>query len=81
LLIYDNGTKCYGWIGNRDSCVNVEIPLGVTTIEKAAFFNCRNMKSITIPEGVTTIEKNAFLSCYNLESITIPESLTSIEAR
>ncbi|MCQ2189965.1 MAG: leucine-rich repeat domain-containing protein, partial [Paludibacteraceae bacterium] len=78
LLVYDNGTKCYGWIGNKDSCISVVIPESVTEIGYDAFWGCRSLASITIPESVTSIGSEAFYDCSSLTSITIPKSVTSI---
>lgn len=44
----------------------------------AAFFNRRNITSVTIGSGVTKIGKGAFYDCPGLTSITIPDSVTSI---
>ena len=79
LLTYDNGTKCYGWVGNRDSCINVVIPRGVSSIGKFAFYGCSSLTSISIPEGVTSIGSWAFDGCSSLTSISIPEGVSSIE--
>ena len=43
-----------------------------------AFYNCRDLMSITIPDGVTTIDNEAFEECTGLTSITIPDSVTSM---
>ena len=32
LLVYDKGTKCYGWIGDNEKCTDVVIPENVTSI-------------------------------------------------
>lgn len=79
LLIYNNGTKCYGWVGNKDSCINVVIPSGVKSIGDYAFAYYSSLTSISIPEGVTSIGEQAFAYCSGLTSITIPEGVTSIE--
>lgn len=79
LLIYNKGTKCYGWIGDETKCTEVVIPEGVTSIENSAFYRCRSLVSINIPESVTSIGVSAFLDCSGLTSINIPNSVTSIE--
>ena len=78
LLVYDKGTKCYGWIGNKEKCTDVVIPEGVTSIGGSAFYRCSSLTSINIPEGVTSIGGGAFYYCESLTSINFPESLTSI---
>lgn len=58
---------------------DVVIPEGVTAIGEWAFFDCRNLASITISESVASIGKYAFLDCDDLTKIVMPKSLTSIE--
>lgn len=43
----------------------------VKGIDKNAFNNCENLKSVTIGNSVGSIGENAFSGCTNLESITI----------
>ena len=50
----------------------------VTSIGEQAFYECRNLTSVTIPEGVNSIGVNAFQECENLISVIIPNSITSI---
>ena len=47
-------------------------------ILEGAFYNCKNLESITIPDSVTSIGDSAFDGCSSLTSITIPDSVTSI---
>ena len=44
----------------------------VTGIGNEAFFEGRNLTSITIPDSVTSIGNDAFQSCISLRSVTIP---------
>ena len=78
LLIYNNGTNCYGWVGSKDSCINVVIPSGVKSIGDNAFSGCSKLTSISIPESVTSIGEFAFYGCSGLTNISIPEGVTSI---
>ena len=50
----------------------------VTTIGRAAFYNCSKLTSVTIPNSVTQIGGSAFESCSGLTSVTIPNSVTLI---
>ena len=50
----------------------------VTSIESAAFSECKNITSVTIPNTVKRIGPGAFYECANLKSINIPESVTDI---
>ena len=50
----------------------------VTSIDYAAFRDCRGLTSVTIPNSVTSIGNFAFDGCSSLTSITIPDAVTSI---
>lgn len=50
----------------------------VTTIGISAFYNCRNITSVSIPNSVTSIEQEAFGWCTGLTSVAIPDNITSI---
>ena len=54
---------------------NYTIPVGVISINEAAFMNCDSLTSITISNGVTTIGNSSFNRCRSLTSITIPTVL------
>ncbi len=57
---------------------DVVIPDGVTRIGNRAFYECRNLTSITIPDSVTTIGDGVFWECSSLMSVDIPDSVTII---
>jgi len=54
------------------------VPDGVETIEKNAFYGCKNITGITLCRGLQTIEGYAFYFCKNLTAMHLPESLKTI---
>ncbi|MCQ2217275.1 MAG: leucine-rich repeat domain-containing protein [Paludibacteraceae bacterium] len=79
LLLYANGTKCYGWVGKKDSCpAVVTIPKGVKYLNPGAFAGCSNLQQIQIPEGVTAIPPSAFDGCDKLTELELPNSIDTI---
>ena len=52
-----------GFFGSCSSLVSINIPNGVTSIDKHAFCGCSSLTSITIPESVTSIGYYALCSC------------------
>lgn len=48
------------------------IKSGVRLVANFAFYNCRELKSITITDSVKRIGYGAFYGCCSLESITLP---------
>ncbi len=78
VLVYDNGTKCYGWVGDKEKCKEVIIPEGVKMIGTSAFEDCVNLTSVVIPSTDTIIGYYAFYNCINLTNVNIPSSVTTI---
>lgn len=53
----------------KSKATSYTIPKSVMNINKRAFENCTNIKSLTIPTSVEYIGFSAFLNCDNLEDI------------
>ena len=53
----------------------------VIEINKDAFKDCTNIKSVTIPSSVLDIGSNAFSGCTSLEIVFISEGLTNISSQ
>jgi len=60
------------------SASSYTIPNGVTIIERAAFYDCKNLDSVSIPDSTARICEYAFWGCNKLIEITIPKSVTNI---
>lgn len=65
--------------GNAKNLEEVELS-EVYLINRYAFVQCSNLKSISIPKKVTCIYNSTFANCSNLEKIELPEGLKKIEA-
>ncbi len=55
-----------------------KITYPITLVEKKAFYQCKELKSINIPETVTKIEESAFHGCTNLTNIQLYNGLSEI---
>ncbi|MBR5551852.1 MAG: leucine-rich repeat protein, partial [Muribaculaceae bacterium] len=58
---------------NGEEIIDLIIPDGVTCINRSAFINCTNIKSVTIPKTVNRIEGHAFNGCTNLTDVNISD--------
>lgn len=52
----------------------------VTSISEGAFFQCRNITSVSIPEGITSIGEYAFGTCMGLTTVNIPSTIKKIDS-
>ena len=58
---------------------HVVISGNVQNIYSTAFFEFKNLRSVTIPDTVTDIMEYAFYGCVSLEKIDLPDSLKMID--
>lgn len=60
--------------------VSIVLPDTLKTIEKDAFYQCTNLKSIEVPDGVTEIGTRAFDKCEELINVNLPDTLTLLDS-
>ncbi len=65
-------------VGYRGEETTLQFPNGITKINKTAFSNCDELKSVIIPDGVATIGSWAFYNCNNLKTVLLPHTLTEV---
>ncbi len=66
------------------SAANVTLPSkidgkNVAIIGDYAFYENKNLRTVTIPSSIVTIRQRAFQYCENLESVTLSEGLVTLE--
>ena len=81
--IYDSRNNCNALIETSTNtllkgCGNTILPNTVTAIGYRAFYECKELTSITIPSNIKTIGEGSFSLCSNLSSVTIEEGATEI---
>ena len=66
-----------GYKGEKPSG-ELKIVEGTRLLADDAFYNCKDLTSVTIPNTVKNIGNSTFSSCSGLTSITLPNGLTNI---
>ncbi len=66
------------YIAGEKIAGDLVIPNGVKRISSYAFYDCKDITSVTIPDSVTVIESYAFSGCTGLMSVTIGNGVMSI---
>ena len=56
----------------------LNLPLGLDSIGRQAFYGNRNLVSVALPNNITVLEPYAFFVCENLKSVIMPASLTAM---
>jgi len=68
------------WKGYQGDIVKVQVDSGVIYIGKKAFYECKNLTSVSLPETVTCIGDSSFYVCTGLTQVDLPNSLTDIRS-
>ena len=77
-VIQQNSSDISGSVVIPSMITHLDDTYYVVSIEGMAFYECRNLTSVTIPNSVTSIGGKAFYACSGLTSVTIGNSVTSI---
>ena len=77
-ILYDNPITKIVWISVAGLPSDVVVENGVTVIEEDAFWNRRDITSVTLPASVTQIGRSAFYLCTNMTTVVLEEGLTEI---
>lgn len=67
------------WYDQRNNIKKVVFSGNVTTIGKAAFYDCSALIEVSIPENVEKIQAQTFGKCSSLTSITLPDKISSVD--
>ncbi len=68
----------YPWYLHKDRIKSVVIGDGITSICDFAFYDHKNLVSVSIPKSITHIGGQAFQECVSLAKISLPQNLKSI---
>ena len=77
VVLYDNGKKCYGYVGRRASVSEIIIPEGVEFIHAFAFDGVK-LNTVVFPKSLKVIDGYAFANCSELRTVVLPDGLESI---
>ena len=75
---YDNASNKAPWSAYAGEIQKIEIESGITSIGYFAFYQCRNVKSLSIPATVGYIGSSAFEDCTGLTSLLLNDGLLYI---
>ena len=74
--LFEGTEKGFDWY--LDGLEEIDIPETVTTIGSGAFYNCKNLTTVTGMKNVTEIGWSAFGGCNKLVNINLPSKLRKL---
>lgn len=78
-VIMPEKLKTVGYMAFANSAMkHVNIPISVINLDKAAFFNCKNLESVNLPESISAIADALFFGCAMLDNVSLPKGVVSI---
>lgn len=63
------------WKSYKGQVKKVTISSGITSVSDYAFYECRNLTSVTLPKSIKTLGKSAFVFT-GIRTVNLPEGLT-----
>ena len=78
LLLYKDGSICFGLADKKNCPSEIVIPDSVKIIAAEAFLNCNKLKKVTFSKILTIIGDEAFRYCENLTELICPPQLEEI---
>ncbi len=66
------------WYHLRNEITKINLPEGLTSVGRLAFYECNEIKAISIPNSVRIIDQNAFYRCEKLRFVDMSSSLVTI---
>lgn len=80
-ILYDKAGKYLYYFPQGSSKTQVKLPEGVEVIEKAAFYNCKNIENITLPQTLWKIDDMALWGCEKIKKLALTSKISSIGSR
>ena len=65
---YMSDEQTHFFVGDKE-VIDLVVPDGVSSINQATFYKCKNIRSVTIPNSVKAIGLRAFWSCNSLKEV------------
>ena len=81
LRISGKGAVAEQSFRGRSDIRSVEVENTITTIEGAAFMDCRSLTTVTLPSALQSIGDCAFAGCSLLSAVKIPSTVSTIGAQ
>lgn len=79
--MYSFAKETSPWMSYSESITGVFVSDGVTSIGDYAFYNCKNIKSVTLSTVLLKIGAYAFYGCESLTEINISETVYSVSEK
>ena len=77
-ILYDKSVEDLYYFPQGSSKTQVILPEGVEVIEKAAFYNCKNIENITLPQTLWKIDDMALWGCEKIKKLELTSKISSV---